>query len=107
MIVDLWADVNKPVAKPIGTTYKVTVSGTHIRTKMVPFVYLEVDQYGIIGIDHYRTVWFGHSVNDESTRREIIEWLVEWDFAVWRPIGEEQNELFATEKLTGGEHESL
>ena len=108
MSIDLSADINAPESRLIGTTYCLTIPRSmEIQTRMIPYVYIEVDKYGVIGIDHYRTVWFGHNIHDESMRREIIEWLIEWEYAEWRDIGPEDRELFATSKLTGEDNESL
>jgi hypothetical protein len=79
-----------------------------IPTNIQPFVYVEVDEYGMVNIQSHRTVWFGarpdtHNRITHSIYKEIYEWLVEWEFAEWKRIGPEDSELFATEKLVGEE----
>jgi hypothetical protein len=107
---DLWADENEPTAKYAYTTYRLSVpKPSEMKTSEVPFVYVEVDEYGVVSINTRYSVWFGEkfdqnfSASSHHLYNEIYEWLVEWDLAEWKKIGPDDKELFATAKLVGEE----
>jgi hypothetical protein len=106
---DLYSDGNEPEAHFVYTTYIVRLSrNANRKSDEMAFVYVEVDQYGLLNLNEYRTIWFddklthvdaGRSVHE--LRKQIYDWLVEWEFAEWKRIGPEDSELFATAKLIG------
>src|SRR5580765_8574595 len=71
-----------------------------------------IDSYGQIGIEE-GTRWYGKkyqgAMNSDDMknpaliqaedRKEIYDWLIEWEYAEWRRIGPEDSELFVTIKL--------
>jgi hypothetical protein len=68
-------------------------------------LHIERESEYISSFDWY---WFGerssHSYNSENwhlltTRKEVVEWLHEWELIETRPIGPEDAEYFATDKL--------
>lgn len=108
---DLYADENEPFCFTSHTTYGLRLPHpAKFKTGEQPYVYVDVDTYGMVNIDRYRTRWFGVDLLDShgsrsvhSLEKEIYEWLVEWELAEWKSIGPEDRELFATKKLTGKE----
>ena len=111
--VDLYADENAPYVWESHTTYGLRLPyPAKFKTDKQPFVYVEVDTYGMVNIDRHRTRWFGLDLTDKDAGRsvyqiemQIYEWLVEWELAVWKQIGPEDREIFATAKLTGKDHD--
>jgi len=102
--IDLWDAENEPVFSEVWTTYLVKLPhNTSRKSDEMVFVYVEVDQYGLVSLDRQHTIWFGekYSMSSHELARSIYEWLVEWEFAEWKAIGPEDSELFATEKLVG------
>jgi hypothetical protein len=99
--IDLWAEENAPIVNEVATVYSLRIPRDLTRrTSDSANVYVEVDQYGMMNI-HTGTYWFRRDwKQDYSIQREIMDWLVEWEYAEWRQIGPEDSELFATEKLT-------
>lgn len=105
MQIELWDDANEPQAKFMWHVYKLQIPHNRTfgyRSKDLPFVYVSVDHVAQIQLEE-PTYWFGQDLSQMSydTRREIYEWLVEWEYAQWINIGPEDRELFATEKLIG------
>lgn len=98
-MVDLYTD--EPTFTFSHTTYRITIPNQMEKpSKLIPYVYVEVDQYNMITVDRARTTWIrGFSPSENKTLMEIYEWLIEWELAEWRDIGPEDRELFATEKL--------
>jgi hypothetical protein len=113
--LDLYADENEPEVGFVHKTYRVKVPmkrSMELPTNWLPFVYVEVDEYGMINIDRNHTMWFGDRLTQVDASKsvsqmykEIYGWLVEWELARWIPIGPEDSELFATKKLTGETYE--
>ena len=73
-------------------------------TKEQIFLYVWVEPDGLISVDK-RSVWFDEYYYDiggeynYDLNEEIYEYLTEWELAVWRRIGPEDRELFATKLL--------
>lgn len=108
--IDLYADENAPLIQFYSSIYRVTIPRpAEFPTGEIPFVYVEVDNFGMISVDQRQTYWSGTRlrtldiVDDNravnSLLVEIHNWLVEWELAEWKAIGPEDSELFATEKL--------
>jgi hypothetical protein len=100
-LVDLYADENKPETKFTGHTWQINLprkEAGKLSTK-TPVIWLEVDTIGIITL--HSGWWLGKRVSELSfaERREVFEWLTEWELAVWRAIGPDDSEIFATKKL--------
>lgn len=98
--IDLYADKNEPVTEYQYTVYKVMLpysARMTMRTNIQPYAYIGVDAYGMISIESY-TIWFGKHLKDLTwdERKEIYDWLVEWEIAEWKAIGPEDSELFIT-----------
>lgn len=104
-MIDLYADENKPVCKKTHDVYRITLPHEirmSVPTRDIPWIYVLVDEYGMISIDDASTRW---PLKDSVLvdKREIYEYLIEWELAEWRAIGQEDHELFATKLLTKGE----
>jgi hypothetical protein len=100
---DLWAEENAPEVFYNATVYCVRYP-FHIRrtlpTKVLPFVYLEVDPYGMVDVRSYH--WFGATSSegkDWRIQKEIFSYLQEWEYIQSIRIGPEDSEWFATDKL--------
>lgn len=101
---DLYSEENAPEIAYNAVVYLLRLENylkvpnrTH---RVMPLVYIEVDTYGWISIRSYH--WFG-AVSSEGTRwpvmQEILHYLQEWEYAELKPIGPEDAEWFATDKL--------
>lgn len=97
--IDLWDDTHEPVSKLAWRTYRLTIPGHESEVRL----FVSVEPYGMLSLDERMSTWFHVMKTDgmfnHDTRREIYEWLKEWEFAVWKRIGPEDTELFATKKL--------
>jgi hypothetical protein len=63
-------------------------------------IYVDVEESGLIQLNE--TTWWNGKRADKLTyeeRREVYEFLIEWELASWRAIGPEDSELFALKKL--------
>jgi hypothetical protein len=110
--IDLWLDKHEPVVKPAWRTFCIRIPNL-----FGTVIYLDVDDndysdppwetqslYMIQGFNERISSWFGKRV-DKMTydeRKEIWEWLTEWELVVLRKIGPEDSEYFATDKLLQG-----
>lgn len=96
--LDLYADENKPQTRLYYHVWRVELPfevRSQYKTSELPFIYVSVCTDGLVSIEP-NTSWPGLSVTDHAKRHEIYEYLVEWELAVWRRIGPEDSELFAT-----------
>lgn len=94
---DLYDDRREPVAKKIANVYVVQtplLDGELIR--MVD-VRLTVESNGILIIESGK--WLGVSVMHEAQKREVVEWLTQWELATLAQVDVEDWELFATINL--------
>jgi hypothetical protein len=112
---DLYHDANEPVVISERSVVTYTLAFTPERRRELnsewkdpvtwnPFhVNVDVDEYGMATLGRH-TRWFGKGIRNMShqEKREIYLWLQEWEFIELRPIGPEDSEYFATDKLTGG-----
>jgi hypothetical protein len=91
--VDLWEV--EPVVNFAWHTWNIRIP--EVRDMRL---YIEVEESGMIQLNSY-SFFNGKKEADMSfdERREVYEYLCEWELAVWRRIGPEDSELFATEKL--------
>ena len=110
MTLDIYADENEPVAQQAWITYRLALPDEVRKTMKSgtqPIIYVEVDEYGMVNLDDSHSYWFGEPLSKSvyEVRREIWEWLVEWEFARWIKIGPDDRELFALKKLTGEDYE--
>jgi hypothetical protein len=65
-------------------------------------VFFEVDERGHIEVLNHRGFFpkkAKNSFGEHNQRVAVYNWLVDWELAVWREIGPEQSECFATKKL--------
>lgn len=106
-MTDLWADDKKPDVKEAWEVWNIRIPGERDTV-----IYLEVDHADTVDYpwqEEYRYVhgfgeysrWFGKDV-DKMTweeRKEIWEWLVEWELVALLPIGPDDKEYFATKEL--------
>lgn len=102
---DLYADENKPEVKFFRAVYRLElpwqVQRTFDRVLDVPFhVCIAVADDGLVDLEP-NTWWFGKQVKDMdwNERREILDWLVEWEIAEWKAISPEDAELFVTQEF--------
>ena len=105
-MIDLWDDNNEPIVRFNQAVYYVGLPSEvqmTMPTNEIPYVYVGVDKYGLVELVNFN--WFGqYSRNVDSTkqggiRREIYQWLEEWEIIESRRIGPEDSEWFATKKL--------
>lgn len=100
-MIELYADENEPKVNFTERVYRVSFPRpTEVKSSDAYALYVGVDNYGMIAI-HPHSYWFGMNVDQLKfeERQEIYEFLIEWELAVWRKIGPEDSELFATTKL--------
>lgn len=102
--VDIYADEYEPILSgTMWTTYGIRFPRpSEMKSADIPyFLYVEVDTSGMISLSPY-TYWQGKKEKDLTweERREVYEFLIEWEFAEWRRVGPEDSELFATKKLS-------
>lgn len=99
---DIYADENEPgiLSKMHVISYRIVLPNTDYSVKLA----IEPENNGYVTIQGFN--WFGKvstAVTEhrerESIYREIWEWLVEWEFVQLQPIGPEDSEYFATDKL--------
>lgn len=80
--------------------------------------YLSVDQYGYCQLmdwyffhrrDPHRPYHLSEQEDAElyECERLVWEWLAEWELVELKPIGPEDSEYFATDKLLGGKDEHV
>lgn len=99
-MTDIYADEYEPIVNQHSRIYRIVIPKWDERRSIDNgFVYVEVDNYGIISIQEKCTTWFGEDISQPSVRRDITSWLVEWELAEWKQIGSEDSELFATDRL--------
>jgi hypothetical protein len=106
---ELYDKENSPAKKFHYTVYTIQLNPKAqrgLRTTMHnPFhLYVGVHHDGLVSVlDH--PFWFGVKFKDmnHEQRRDVYEYLTEWEFAEWVQIGPEDSELFATDKLTAKE----
>ena len=115
---DLYAAENAPRCRQTAILYHVDIENTeqHIAGSLARGamgVTVRVYPDGLVNINRFR--WFGvfgpkPSANNltkdaadiQAATKEIWEWLTEWEYVKLIPIGPEDSEFFATDKLTGG-----
>ena len=102
--LDLFADENEPEAIFHGEVYCVRLPRDRwmeYRTGSLPFLYVEVEEDGLINILDY-SHWNGKRVKEltHNEQREIFEYLREWELIALQKIGPEDREWFATKKLS-------
>jgi hypothetical protein len=89
----VWFPYDK-LPKPIPSPYR----------NFVPYLlFINVDETNVATIAD-NSMWFGKLAGDMTweQRKEIYEFLYEWEFIKKVNIGPEQYEWFATKKLTDG-----
>jgi hypothetical protein len=102
---DLYAAENEPLVMQRYETYVVTLPSP-IREALgrgnYPWVFLNVYEDGLATLDNCSS-WFNeatrHVSSEVAIRREIWEWLVEWELVELKPIGPEDWEYFITSKF--------
>jgi hypothetical protein len=104
---DIWDAEAEPVPHKVWTTYHFTLP-TGVRRKLAeggvktyPWVYINVDDFGVVQIDTERSHWFTSEepLKKSQLRALIYEWLAEWELIQRQPIGPEDYEWFITEKF--------
>jgi hypothetical protein len=101
--MNLYADDMEPIAERTALVYRLALSNEkrmEHRTDRPPVVYVEVEDDGLLIIQDHS--WFNQKtfrIMEWEERREVYDWLIEWEYAEWRKIGPEDSELFATTKL--------
>jgi len=106
---ELYEDKNAP-QEPVFvyTVYQIRPNDRVLMenpTSFMPFsLYVGVREDGLIEMQN-STYWFGKKWPDMSwdEKREVYDFLTEWEYAEWKQIGPEDSELFAMEKLVGKE----
>jgi hypothetical protein len=93
------------VVEEKGVVYRLTLSDTSrskIKTGYVPSIWVEVEiETGMINVqDHSRFNGKDFRNMEYEERREVYDWLTEWEYAAWHRIGYDDTELFATKKLS-------
>jgi len=97
--LDIYADENEPKSYSIGVIrqYRVEIPNQHYNFYAVLSVrednYAEIDGFKFDGVTGPVTESFAQT-------QEVWSWLQEWDYVVLKPIGPEDSEYFATDKLT-------
>ena len=107
--VDIWADDMRPEVRFVGIQYGIRLSNKKIielrQTDQFksPYAYVTVEEGGLLMVED-NTYFNGMKFRDMTweQRRDVYDWLIEWELAEWRRIGPEDSELFATDKLTDG-----
>ena len=96
----LFADGNEPDAKQTAVVYRVMLDTTKTPRELYTNVGVGVDNYSLVHIDGGQ--WLGQRIDttNHTQVREILDWLIEWEYAEWRRIGPEDSEVFALDKLT-------
>lgn len=92
-----------PTAKKTAEVFHVKCSKSLPRELFYAF-FIEVETDGLAYIQPH-SAWKLRSFKnlDHDERMEVYEFLTEWEFLEWKRVGPEDSELFATEKLIGGE----
>ena len=98
---NLYDDANEPAASQTAVVYRVALDTTKTPRVLFTSVFVAVDNYSLVQIDS--GMWMGEKIDTTNHKqvREILDWLIEWEYATWRPIGPEDSEVFALDKLTG------
>lgn len=97
---NLYADENAPQAAQSAVVYRVSLDTDKTPRELFTSVMVGVDNYDLVHIDSGR--WMGQTIDstNHTQVREILDWLIEWEYAEWRSIGPEDSEVFALDKLT-------
>jgi hypothetical protein len=109
--LNLWADDMEPKVTlgDIIVEIRVPLDRMKHKTNEMGSATLTIERESgyVAGFDWY---WFGvknpRSYNKENwhlldVRKEVVDWLHEWELIETRPIGPEDSEYFATDKLMG------
>lgn len=92
---DFWNAENEPQAKFVWNTFVLRIPDVRDMA-----IYVSVQTDGLLNVEDI--TWFdGKRFGDMefNERREIYDYLCEWELAAWRRIGPEDSELFALKKL--------
>jgi len=104
--IDPFADENEPETKLYAHVHLVRlprnrwVDVEHKRGYL-PWLYVSVALDGLVHVEEY-SQWEGKKVGNipHNERREIYEYLREWELIALRKIGPDDREWFATKKLS-------
>jgi hypothetical protein len=96
---ELYDDENAPKVDNVATVYRLALDRQKTGHDKWTNVLVSVDHYQLASVDS--GWWFGEKIDttNHTLLKEIYEWLIEWEYAKWGRIGEDEYELFATEKL--------
>ena len=97
--IDIYADSNEPTPVYWGRIYLLRLTHEQTGRDQATSIWVNVDTYDELSVE--KGTWLGEPVDRQNWAqvREILDWLVEWEYAEWRRIGPEDSEVFATEKL--------
>ena len=96
----LWKPENEPKLEETGTVYCVKFPNPVDKRNQYYAIWVEVDRYDLANVQEH-SIFLGKSFKnmDWKQRREVYDFLIEWELCEWRRIGPEDSELFATDKL--------
>ena len=102
--MDIFADENKPRVADLGkiTTYRIDIPNAHFDYYAVLWVredgYAELQDFKFHGIRSPQQGEY-NSVESYAQRKEVWDWLMEWELVELKPIGPEDSEYFITHEL--------
>lgn len=102
MINHPYAEENAPYVKQTSVVYIVrSPRPAEMKSEDVIRLYVEVDiSDGLATLQPYSSFQGkNYKDMDHSERREVYDYLIEWELLEWRKIGPEDSELFATNNL--------
>lgn len=97
----IYEEENKPHVEESCRIYSVRFPRpTEVKRDEVYWLYVSVDEYDYAEIMGYSS--FGgksYKNMDFEDRKEVHDFLIEWEILEWRRIGPEDSELFATKEF--------
>lgn len=94
--VQIFDSGKEPEVKFSWHTIRVTIPG-----EKYTYIFVEIEPHGLVGGIEDHSLWFGRRYENMSfpERKEIWDWLVEWELVALRKVGYDDSEYFATKKL--------
>lgn len=103
--LDIYNDDVKPGTRQHAVIYSIMFPHHKApQSNFSPYhIYVEVDEFDLTHISDY-TYWYGKRAADMSwqERKEVLDFLCEWELIELRQIGPEDSEYFATDLLLNG-----